>query len=137
VKRTEIRPGAKALARGSTFAAPRRSLDRRESKPKRKPAARPRERQPAWWTKEIRGLPCACGQLPEHPAVHGHHIIPVQTLEVKGAPLWDRRNRMPVAFDCHMDHHAAARRLPLARDHPVWEFAGEHGLTWYLERIYR
>lgn len=99
---------------------------------KRKP--RRTSRAPAEWTAGLRWTPCeACRQAR---SVHAHHIVTAQECRRSGAPLWDLRNRMLLCFDCHAQHHARRRVLRLPDDHPVHEFAAEHGLTWWVERAY-
>lgn len=73
---------------------------------------------------------CGCGRR----AAQLHHVIYQQELRriaraagtSARALIADPRNLVPVAFDCHGQHHAAARRLELWRlPDSVFEFARE------------
>jgi hypothetical protein len=131
VKRTRLGPGQAALKRGSTFKTRQSPLPRRTGPTKRR---RRHPSVPEFWKALTAGQPCACGC--GRPAVHGHHVIYAQVLRREGAPLYSRPNHMPVAAECHADHHNAVRRLPLPAGHPVWAFADSIGLRWWLERTY-
>lgn len=99
---------------------------------KRKPSRR--ERAPQEWTTGLRWTPCeACGTAR---SVHAHHIITAQVLRREGLPLWDVANRMLLCFQCHGAHHARTRVLVIPDDHPVWAYADEHDLAWFLSRTY-
>lgn len=59
-----------------------------------------------------------CGQ----PAANKHHAIYRQHIRQHGGSMKDKRNLVPVAFDCHMAHHSGAKRFRL-RDLPDSVFA--------------
>lgn len=77
---------------------------------------------------------CGCGRR----AVHQHHAVYRQ--HILGAELNDPRNLVPIAFDCHLAHHGASKRLPLSvLPDGVFEFAAElmgPGAHGYLSRYY-
>lgn len=67
---------------------------------------------------------CGCGKW----AANLHHVVTRAALRRRHAPvaLDDPRGLVPVAFDCHQDHHNKARRLPLDRlPDAVFEFVAE------------
>lgn len=72
---------------------------------------------------------CGCGRR----GGHDHHVIYRQELRRRAslersyrALETDRRNVVPVAFDCHGGHHSGARRLRMhVLPDAVFEFAGE------------
>lgn len=71
--------------------------------------------------------------------LEGHHVISQQALRKRGLHdfLWDVRNGVGVCGRAHRRHDLATERIPREKLPPcVWEFAAEHGLTWYLERFY-
>lgn len=87
------------------------------------------------WTSGLRWTPCeACGQ---ERSVHAHHVIYAQHCKRHHLPLYDPRNRMLLCYACHAAHHARTRLLVIPADHPVRDFAAEHGVEWLLERTYQ
>lgn len=93
--------------------------------------------------------PCACGC--GRAGQNGHHVIYRQELRRRAergpggvsyrALIVDRRNLVPMAFDCHGAHHARSRVLAMHRlPDSVFEFAREVlgvGPAWvYLSRHY-
>lgn len=72
---------------------------------------------------------CGCGRR----AVHRHHVVYAQELVRRADTvadghrlLRDPRNLVDVANDCHGQHHARRRPLPLhVLSESVFEFAGE------------
>lgn len=77
----------------------------------------------------------------------GHHVIPQQTLKNlfpnghggRTLPqiLWDPRNGMAVERRRHERHTSAHERIARSElPASVFEFAGELGLDWYLDRHY-
>ena len=71
--------------------------------------------------------------------VQGHHAIPQQTLKNRGFHpfLWDTRNKVDVCEYRHEQITTAYKPLPLILlPTPVFKFAAELGLGWYLERHY-
>lgn len=65
---------------------------------------------------------CGCGQR----SVHDHHVVYEQHVERAGGDVKDRRNLVPVAFNCHGAHHGRSRPLELAvLPDSCFVFAGE------------
>jgi len=139
LKRSALKPGAKSLERGSTFAS-RGSL-KRSGMPRTAALASPPARRrelpgERGWTQrvfELHGDRCVvCGRK----AVHAHHvtgkdvILRATHLSVpeREALAFDERQGCPVCFQCHMDHEAAAHRIPFDRlPAGAVEWALEHG----------
>lgn len=128
----------------------------RTAPPARKTPLRANRKMPARtqyaWREGMEGKRCVlCHAVP----AYGHHIIEKQALRAKADELRDpdsagklyarlvadTRNRLALCADCHMNHHAGARRVPrdALRVHAasVWVFARELGMEWYLDRHYR
>lgn len=66
-----------------------------------------------------------------------HHIVNRQACRKHGAPEWDARNGVPVSKRRHERHHS--RVEPIRRNElpgEVFEFAEEHGLGAWLDRMY-
>lgn len=66
---------------------------------------------------------CGCGQraLP-----YRHHVVYKQEIVRRGGNVDDPRNLVPIAFDCHGDHHGRARPFELGRlPDSAFEFAAE------------
>ncbi len=147
MKRSPIGPGAKSIARGSTFAA--------EGRPLKRTAAQPHPRRKydpelvLWrkaWRRRTQTRACAqCGSLVGRT---GHHIIPLQVLKREGVPRWlwwDTRNHLclcaePAPERCHQRHELHVRRVPravvLAGAPRALEFAAEVGLQRVFDREY-
>lgn len=71
--------------------------------------------------------------------VQGHHVVAQQTLRKRGlvGSLMDVRNRLPVCERRHAQHTTGFRPIPRELlPASVFEFAGEHGLGWYIDRHY-
>lgn len=88
------------------------------------------------WTQRVFALygnRCvACGKR----AAHGHHTVALRTIldahrltvDVRAALAFDARNGCPVCAQCHMDHEAAANRIPFDKLPPgAVQWAIEHG----------
>ncbi len=152
MKRSRLKPGAKSLARGSTFAKPTSSLKRERKAARKKVAKRAaalhgptdREKSEAWATGK---RPCAvCGAAAEHSK--GHHIVTQQRLRAVAKQLdldverirWDRRNRLWLCPRHHDAHHSRMKPIgrTVLRQHApkVFQFARELGLLPWLERTY-
>ena len=133
-----MKPGAPKRDPAKTAAwrdASRRPLARRAgpSRAPRKPRARIPQRVRDEAYGRSRGLCiCGCGRK----AVHLHHVY--------GVALWpelatEADNLVGVAFDCHMAHENASRRLPRARlPDCALKLADKIGgrAFYYLERTY-
>lgn len=90
---------------------------------------------------------CACGCASR--GRHDHHVVTQQKIrevvadkKERRARLTDRRNIVRMAFDCHLAHHNASARLPVAvLPDSVFEFAvellGASAAFEYLRRYYR
>ena len=128
MKSSALGPGRKSIERGSTF---KRKTGRRMPTIEKVAMARAQQ-----WKEPLRGGICEAPDC-DHPAEHAHHIIEKAQLKKIGADLWDPRNRLAICADCHANHHNASHRLPLPpRSHPVWGFAKDLGLEWWLLRYY-
>jgi hypothetical protein len=80
---------------------------------------------------------CGCGRR----SANLHHAVYAQEVKRHGGNLKDRRNLVPMAFDCHGAHHGGSKRLQLHMlPDPVFEFAAElmgAGAAYeYLRRYY-
>lgn len=77
---------------------------------------------------------CGCGRR----SVNQHHVVYRQHL--RGASPKDKRNLVPMAFECHGAHHNRSRVLPLAAlPDAAFEFASElmgEAAYVYLRRRY-
>ncbi len=139
MKRSRLKPGAKSIARGSTFAS-RGSL-KRASLPCTVALHNPPPRRSELpgargWTQRVftlHGRVCVvCGAK----AVQAHHvtgkavILAARHLSAADREVlaYDARNGCPVCVQCHMDHEAAAHRIPFDRlPAGAVEWALEHG----------
>lgn len=85
---------------------------------------------------------CILAGAPDHECegpVDPHHVIPRSRLrrEGLGTHEWDRRNRAPACRKAHEEHHTRKRPLPRAvLPGCAIEFAFEHDLLGYIERVY-
>ena len=139
LKRSGLKPGAKSLERGSTFAS-RGSL-KRTSLPRSVALHNPPPRRSELpgargWTQRVftlYGRACVvCGAK----AGQAHHvtgkavILAARHLSAaeREALAFDARNGAPVCVQCHMDHESAAKRIPFDRlPAGAVEWAIEHG----------
>lgn len=141
MKPTALSPGAKSLARGSTFAAPRRSLKRTRRSPRPRPTelqitARDQaaERGECWLAKNCDvDTPC---EGPWELA----HLLPAERLRFNGIPADQVWSPSVVRAACARHHRAFdAHRLTLPRSAIPAEtecFASEYGLVGLLDRTY-
>lgn len=71
--------------------------------------------------------------------VQGHHAVSKQALKKRGlfAYLWDLRNKVDVCEHRHEQHTSGFKPIPRDLLPPaVFEFAGDVGLRWWLDRFY-
>lgn len=55
-----------------------------------------------------------------------HHAVYAQEIRRRGGKVKDKRNLVPLEFDCHLGHHSGAKRLRLHMlPDSVYEFAEE------------
>jgi 5-methylcytosine-specific restriction endonuclease McrA len=75
--------------------------------------------------------------------LEGHHAVAKRKLKEVAlgrgldavAVMWDLRNRVFLCGQCHANHTNATRRMRKAElPAPVFEFASELALTWWLDR---
>lgn len=140
MKRSSLGIGAKSLARGSTFAAPRKPL-----RSKRRPTrGRPTDEQIEsrdlaaergdCWLAQFASTPCSgIWELA--------HLIPKERLRFYGVPedaIWDPRVVRAVC-GLHHDEFDETGAITLTRDQvpaDTEEFANTWGLSWLLDREY-
>lgn len=72
--------------------------------------------------------------------VHRHHVVYKQHCRIAGASVKDQRNVLLLCPECHFNHHARAKVMPIAMlTQANWEFArealGEYAAD-YLHRYY-
>lgn len=104
MKPSQLGPGTKSVARGSTFKVPRAPMQRKRTR--RNPAD---QRARDAFHAVSRGKLCVvCG---DEIVRWSHHAIYEQHLpaELKNDP----RNALPVGDRCHRAHHDAVRRIPV------------------------
>lgn len=146
MRRSQLRVGARSVARGSTF----KQRGKRQATPRNSlpgPREDPHEiaGREAWWEgwREARCVVCW------HRGCDPHHIVLEQRLRRiarwLGVPEWRlawdwRRNRLWLCRDCHAAHHGRSRPVTwqeLERYAPrVFAFAVEVGELVWLERMY-
>jgi hypothetical protein len=140
LKRSALKPGAKSLERGSTFAS--RGNLQRVSLPRTVALHNPPPRRSELpgargWTQRVftlYGRACVvCGG----PATEAHHVVPRQV--ILAARHLTQADRELLAYDarvcgrgtsraCHANHEAAAHRIPFDRlPAGAVEWAVEHG----------
>lgn len=129
VKRSPLGPGAKSLARGSTFAAPPTPLRRTSSLKRSAMKATPQRIE--GWSVADKGEPhCrVCGEL----ADHLHHVVP---RSVSPAGRDNLLNGLPLCWSCHREHHDG---MPIPRSvftPAEWAFIAEIGTASWLEHRY-
>lgn len=161
MKRSRLKPGAKSVERGSTFANHGNGLARDPSKPatgrpsatptnpKRRKAKRPdteieRRKQAIWWEGWERALCAVCRAQGCDP----HHIVTETRCRERARELgleehrvaWDLRNRLWLCRRHHDAHHNWSKRITwelLERAAPkVFQFVRELDLEPWLERRY-
>lgn len=148
MRRSQLRVGARSVARGSTFKQRGKRL-KRQATPRNGlpgPSTDPREvaAREAW----LQGWQVARCVLCGTRGCDAHHVILAQRLRRDarwlGVPEWrivyDRRGRLWTCRQCHSDHHARVRPITwqeLERYAPrVFAFAAEVGEFGWLERMY-
>lgn len=95
----------------------------------------------AWHRATVADSRCACcGKRSADP--HGHHVVLARHVRAKGGNVWDLRNRLTLAHDCHLNHHHGGdrQRIPQSALRPenvefVRELLGEDAQA-YLDRHY-
>lgn len=155
-RKTPLGPGAKSLARGTSFAKPRSTL---KPKPRAltradKAAVAEQHRLALAFERAVKAPKrCACcGRVARHPRIDldAHHVTPKETLKrlererrlPPGSLVWDPANGMPLCSDareqrCHARHTLAVKRVPRSRvPAPALRFAEGLGLTHIIERHY-
>lgn len=160
MKRSELKVGAKAESRGSTFKAERRPL------PSTGPIARKarknqRRREAQQLRDDLRAAFKEHALIAECPLtgvigdLDAHHVLEAQwikqranvlgyTTEQCDRALWDVRNCLGVEHIAHLQHHAHSRqgraRIPravvLERCPEILDFAREHGLEARFDAAY-
>ena len=89
---------------------PLRRLTPLRAKPKR--INRNEPGRDAW--KELKRGRCQCGCDRFSMHLHHHHVYPERLVRDAGGDPWSARNGMYLSEHCHMNHHAAFRKIPLA-----------------------
>ncbi len=159
MKRTALKPGAKSLERGSTFAKHSDGLKRDGALSDRR-AERRRERARQYAARkaaelrtpriewDLRTKASVCAMCGSAQAVTGHHVIPLRMLKTAGVDrsLWyDKRNNLPLCDEpspkrCHKRHELYVKRVPrdvvLAKAPGAIDFADEVGLLHIFDREY-
>jgi hypothetical protein len=70
--------------------------------------------------------------------VDRHHAIDKQQLRKRGLDVWDLRLQIDAGRPCcHGPHTSRVRTIPREFvPYQAEEFAAEHGLTWWLDKVY-
>lgn len=162
MKRGKLKPGAKSVERGSTFANRGTRLDedpgpalsdrvaaRRRERARRQAARKAAARRTPRIEWDVRTRASVCAMCGSTIAVTGHHVIPLRMLKAAGVDrsLWyDPRNHLPLCDEpapnrCHKRHELYVKRVPrqvvLAKAPEALDFADEVGLLHVFDREYR
>ena len=166
MKRSGIKPGAKSLERGSTFASRGDGLKRSATAPSdfrdsdgnfvfsgpalsdRAAARRAMARRAPRVEWDVLTRTSACAVCGSRLAITGHHVLPLRMLKANGVSpdLWyDPRNHLPLCMEpsperCHQRHENYVKRVPralvLAKAPGAIDFADEVGLLHLFDREY-
>lgn len=101
MKRTEMKRG-KGMKRS-------RIAPQSEKKKAQEPSPQEVAAREAWNLATLKSPRCACcGKRSVYP--HGHHVVLARHVRQRGGDVWDLRNHLTLAQDCHLNHHHGGDR---------------------------